>query len=358
MHGVIQLAFIDSLFARADQESQSLLLAALEQLAEGVIVADANGELIYVNSAAANIHGVSELNVSPDEYSETYHLLTVDGDPYPTSQLPLSRTVASGETVRDARWKIRHPDGHIVDAVGTSRPVLDEQGKQIGSVLTLADRTEEIAAQEELAAALKAKNALLFEVNHRVKNNLAIVTALLGLYARRVDDPDAARAFKDASARVGVLVDIHRRLYALGTHHNIEVVEFLARLTEETARTLSIERPVEVLTKQDGACEMPTDKATTLALALNELVLNSLKHAFAEVENPKIELEMVVGEDRFEITYRDNGPGMTDGASGGGSGIGRALISQLTTSLSAKIEQLVSEPGFCMHIEIPLSASK
>ena len=346
------MSYFDALFGKSDEDSQRLLMAALDQLEEGVIVADGEGELVYVNSAAAAIHGVSKLHVSPEEYSETYHLLTVDEEPYPTQHLPLSRTVRDGEIVRDAHWKIRKPDGNIVDAIGTSRPVFDEDGKQIASVLTLSDKTEELAARRELELALQTKDALLFEVNHRVKNNLALVTSLLSLYGKRSEDEASKQAFRDVASRVAVLGDIHRRLYALGQHSDIEIVDYLTQMAVETVSSRS-SRDVEVATNQDGSVTLPVEQATTLALALNELVLNSLKHAFEDVEAPRIELSIVATSNELKIEYGDNGPGIAE-ESQGGAGIGKALISQLTTALSATLEQLHHAPGYWVRIVVPL----
>ncbi len=124
--------------------------ATLGQLAEGVIVTDPAGRITFVNEAAARIHGVARLDVEPDAYSETYHLLTVDGQPYPSHELPLARAVRDGETVLDAHWRIRRPDGSEVLAIGSARPVLDAQGGRIGAVLTLRDDTARDATERRL----------------------------------------------------------------------------------------------------------------------------------------------------------------------------------------------------------------
>jgi PAS domain S-box-containing protein len=131
--------------------------AILGQLAEGVIVTDPAGRITFVNEAAARIHGVARLDVEPDAYSETYHLLTVDGQPYPSHELPLARAVREGETVLDARWRIQRPDGSEVLAIGSAQPVLDGTGALMGAVLTLRDDT----ARDEAEAALAASEARL-----------------------------------------------------------------------------------------------------------------------------------------------------------------------------------------------------
>ncbi len=108
-------------------------------MAEGVIVADADGNLVFVNAAASRMHGVETLGVGVEGYADAFHLLTEDGRPYPSSELPLARAVLRGETVIDERWRIRHTDGREILALGSARPVFDEAGIQIASVLTMRD---------------------------------------------------------------------------------------------------------------------------------------------------------------------------------------------------------------------------
>jgi PAS domain S-box-containing protein len=123
--------------------------AILEQLAEGVIVADAAGKLTFVNEPAAQLHGVAELGVEPEHYSDTYHLFTEEGRPYPPEELPLSRALR-GETVEEARWRVERPDGTSVLAIGSAGPIRDALGAQVGAVLTVRDDTAREAAEREL----------------------------------------------------------------------------------------------------------------------------------------------------------------------------------------------------------------
>lgn len=137
---------------RAKLEREALAAeqaAILSQLTEGVIVADAEGRIMFVNEAAEQLHGVKRLDVAPDEYSETYHLFTEDGRAYPSDQLPLSRAVMSGETVIDERWRIRRPDGSEIIAIGSARP-LKIGGESAGAVLTLRDDTKRLTAEQAL----------------------------------------------------------------------------------------------------------------------------------------------------------------------------------------------------------------
>jgi len=180
--------------------------AVLNQLAEGVVVADASGRIVLVNEAAARLHGVSRLGVATPDYSRTYGLFTEDGQPYPPEDLPLSRALR-GETVEDRRWRIRRPDGSEILAIGSARPLTGSDGRRTGAVLTLRDDTARQAAE----AALRTGEARL--------------KALIGLGDRLRelrDGPDiaetaaeiAGRALGAASAGYGT-VDIAERNFTV-----------------------------------------------------------------------------------------------------------------------------------------------
>lgn len=143
--------------------------AVLSQLAEGVIVTDAEGRITFVNDAAARLHGVTELDVEPEDYSAAYHLFTEDGSPYPSQELPLARAAKRGEVVADARWRIRRGDGSEILAAGGARPVYASDGARIGAVLTLRDETRREAA----AMALRESD---------LRQNLALSAGRMGVW--------------------------------------------------------------------------------------------------------------------------------------------------------------------------------
>lgn len=117
--------------------------ATLRQLSDGVILTDATGRITFVNEMARVLHGVAVLDVEVDQYTATYQLLTVDGQPYPSADLPLARAALHGESVINARWRIQRPDASVVLVEGSAQPVLDEKRQTIACVLTLRQVNEE-----------------------------------------------------------------------------------------------------------------------------------------------------------------------------------------------------------------------
>jgi PAS domain S-box-containing protein len=124
--------------------------AVLGQLAEGVIIADAEGRINFINEAARRMHGATHFGVDPSGYSTAYNLFTDAGAPYPSAELPLARAVSTGETVQEERWRIRRPDGSEIIAIGSARRVISNEGEVLGAVLTLRDDTARIMAERAL----------------------------------------------------------------------------------------------------------------------------------------------------------------------------------------------------------------
>ncbi|WP_370337378.1 sensor histidine kinase [Parvularcula marina] len=336
---------------RFKNTSLSHLAAALDQLCEGVIVTGPTGALQFVNRAAEELHGVSKLDVEPDDYAEAYQLLTMEGEPYPSRELPLARAVLDGEHIRDSHWRIRRPDGSEIVAVGSAHPVTDETGERIGAVLTLRDDTERLAKAEELAEAIKLKEALLFEVNHRVKNTLQLVSSLINLQSKRIEDRDAQDSMRNLTSRVNILTGIHQRLYEVGTHDRIEISNYLRGFLTSSLQALAEFDTVELNFEAEGDLVLPVDQAVSIALLMNELMLNSLKHAFHDTAEPTIRVAIRNKEGRIRIDYSDNGCGIASGESKSkSSGIGIMLVSSLARQLRADVEETGGPTGYGMSL--------
>ncbi len=132
----------------------------LAQLTEGVIVTDASGTITFVNEAAERLHGANRVGIDPTAYSAAYSLWTADGEPYPSLELPLSRAALRGETILDASWRIRRPDGSEVLARGAARPIVMSDGQRLGAVLTFRDDTERSRAERMLLEETRALETL------------------------------------------------------------------------------------------------------------------------------------------------------------------------------------------------------
>jgi PAS domain S-box-containing protein len=144
---------------RTLERTASEYAAVLDQIAEGIVVTDAEGQIRFVNRASDEIHGVSHFGITPSEYSDAYRLFRVNGEPYPWAELPLARAALHGETVADAEGMIRRPDGEEVLIRGNARPILDDHGTRVGALVSIRDITHERREAQRLLLLERAVSA-------------------------------------------------------------------------------------------------------------------------------------------------------------------------------------------------------
>ena len=342
---------------KTEQELTSYREAILAQLAEGVIITNAEGRIIFVNQAANDLHGVAKLDVPPDEYAESYSLFTPEGEPHPAMTLPLSRAVVNEETVIGARWRIRRPDGREVLAIGNAQPVFADNGDKIGAVLTIQDDTARHAAETALAEALTAKEALLFEVNHRVKNSLQIVTSLLNLQAHSSQLPELKEKLKEACARVDVVAKLHQHLYQNESHDRVNLGSYVRDFSQDTLRAFANGGSIDIQFNELTDVDIELDRAVSLALIIGELLTNAIKYAFKGQDQNQIAITVSADGHEFYIAISDNGVGVPDGFDiAESSGFGMRIVDSLVKQLSGSLSMIPQGRGTGFAIRLPVSA--
>ncbi len=246
-------------------------------------------------------------------------------------------------------------------------PVINEEGETqffFASQLDVTDRkrTEHenlrekdrferaVAARTaELNAALEAKTALLHEVDHRVKNNLQMVSSLILMQARTIPDENIRQSLQDMLSRVEALSTVHRRFYQSDDVARFDVGDFLKDLVNDVVAA-SRYRNMETRFELDDA-DIASSRAAPLALIVNELVTNALKHAFDGTDHPILTTRIVRNGNTFRIDIEDNGIGMGEG--NGAASFGTKLIRSLGRQLKATVTWEDTDPGTRATIELP-----
>jgi PAS domain S-box-containing protein len=191
-------------------------------------------------------------------------------------------------------------------------PLREPGGEIIGLVATVYDMTHLKQTQERLARALEEKDALLKELHHRVKNNLQIISSLLNLQFERVQDPGLREMVMESQNRIRAMALVHEQLYRSETLMRLDTRVFLDSLVWSLVRSYATAaQEVEAVVEADPTA-LDLDVAIPIALIINELVSNCLKHAFpaARAGNRlKVTLRRNA-EGRRELVVRDNGVGV------------------------------------------------
>jgi len=210
------------------------------------------------------------------------------------------------------------------------------------------DITERKKAEEALA---KIENARKKEIHHRIKNNLQVISSLLDLQAEKFSDRETVRtqdileAIKESQNRVISMSLIHEELYKGGEIDTLDFSAYLRKLAENLFQTYSLSSEnIRLCMDLEENAFFNMDTAVPLGIIVNELVSNSLKHAFTEEGEVRIKLcreekDNKMQKSLFSLTISDNGKGVPENIKLGSlESLGLQLVSILVDQLDGKIE--------------------
>jgi len=196
---------------------------------------------------------------------------------------------------------------------------------------------------------------LLKELHHRVKNNLQILSSLLGLQAQYIKDEDAVLAIKSNESRVNTMALIHRKLYKDDNYSTIDLKEYISELCTYLLHTYGFTEKVQVnLTSEPILIDV--DKAIPVGLIMNEWIGNALKHAYAKEPSPQLNISLrVYHQKELEIKVGDNGMGMPiEKYQEDYQSFGLKMVNILIRELKGKLEVNTKE-GTNYTLQLPLT---
>lgn len=153
---------------------------------------------------------------------------------------------------------------------------------------------------------------LLFsEVNHRIKNNLAMITGILEMEAMRSTNPETSEILDDVKTRIYSVAAVHEQLYKHNISNEIPFKIFMEKLLDHIQVNSGKGEKVKICSDIDSL-SLDTKLALNLALIINELVTNALKYAFTDQENGEINVSLKSNKDSLELSVKDNGIGLPE----------------------------------------------
>ncbi len=303
------------------------------RVGDGVVRLDLDGEITYASPNA--ISALHRLGHQGDIVGESLSQITTD--------------LLQDNTIVDESLALvvtgRAPWRSELEGRGASLSLraipLTEGGARIGAIVLMRDVSELRRRERELLT----KDATIREIHHRVKNNLQTVAALLRLQSRRVPDAQAKEALSEAGRRVATIALVHETL----SHTLDEAVDF----DEIVARALNA--VVEVATQDADVAwqrtgsfgQLLAEDATSMAMILTELVHNAVEHglrAHGGTVSVDARREPDEAEDMLIVTVCDDGVGLPEGFSPGGSGLGTQIVTSLVADLRGRIDWSPAHP--------------
>lgn len=210
-------------------------------------------------------------------------------------------------------------------------------------------------AEQEIRDAKERAELALAEVNHRVANSLALVAALVRLQTSAVTDPAAKEALIETQGRISAIAGIHKRLYTTDDVRFVDMEAYLGNLASDIQATISINGSKADIRLIAEPVRLPTDKAVSVGVIVNELVTNAVKYAYNGSESGEIRiLTRHSAPALVEIVVEDDGVGWTGEGPPTGTGVGSRVIAATANALGATLAYDAALKGTRARLSISL----
>jgi PAS domain S-box-containing protein len=314
---------------------------------DGIFISNPEGIHIDVNDRALEMLGYTRDEVVGHHYSEF-----TDPDESHDSSSVLSKLLA-GETLPVYQRGFIRKDGSRIIAENNVAVVRDQEGDILQFHSVIRDISERIELQKRLQDSLAERELLFRELNHRVNNNLNMLQGLIHLELSSSVDSGMRKSLQQIAQRIEALSAMHHNLYKSDDLGRISLRNFLEDLIAgisvlQDNRRVIIEAELEDIS-------IGYQQGLNIALIVNELLTNSIKHAFpAEKADSRIEISSRLEKQQLILEIGDNGRGMPPGINPfRQDSMGFQIIRTLAGQLKADMSIPDIQPGFHAIFAIP-----
>jgi two-component sensor histidine kinase len=242
------------------------------------------------------------------------------------------------------QYRYKNAEGKYIWLESIGQPIF-ENDRLKGFIYSSRDITEQREAAKFVKNSLREKKTLLKEIHHRVNNNLQIIISLLNLESRNVVDDRDLELFAESQNRVRSMAMIHEKLYNSENLSSINFSDYLKTLLtnliyENSKNFTNVDLELDI----DEKIEFNIETSVPCGLIINEVVSNSLKHAFPSGRSGKITVEMHQEREEYVLIVGDDGIGFREKPEN--KTLGLILINSLVDQLDAELEFLEGEGTF------------
>lgn len=325
----------------------------INSMAESLVVTDAGGRIKTVNPATLDLSGYKEEEIIGQSISSLFEEeerekeeLSV-GEDFPFEK-NIFRDLVKNGIVSNFEMNYLTKGKKKIPVIFSGSTIKDREGKIVNIVWVARDITEHKEAEKKIKASLKEKEVLLKEIHHRVKNNMQIISSLLNLQSSYIKNKKVLDIFKISRDRIFSMALIHEKLYQSKDLARIDFGQYIQGLVVHLFRSYRIDPKTIALETDVKNSFLDINLAIPCGLIINELVSNSLKHAFVEnraggERNESLDKIYVSlhsnGEGRFALVVQDNGVGFPkDLDFRKTKSLGLQLVNDLVNQIDGSIE--------------------
>jgi PAS domain S-box-containing protein len=283
-------------------------------------------DILEVNKKILQMSGYTEEELLSGDYSGRWV------DPGQLNKI-MSEVMTEGSAI-NREVSLYNKDGDVRTTL-ISFKLYPDEGYFEGTVQDITERKE---LELMLKKSLEEKDLLIKEIHHRVKNNLMVISSLLSLQSRYIKDKEARGLFRESQNRARSMALIHERLYRSDDLKRIEFGDYILSLSKELFHLYAADGHIELKIDVDDIY-LDINTSIPLGLIVNEIVTNSLKHAFPDGRMGKIRVDFHKTDEYYEFKVNDNGIGFPEDLDFENTdSLGLQMVTSLTRQIEGNIE--------------------
>lgn len=322
---------------KALHESEELYRGLVKTNPDSIVKTDVKGNIIYVSPQTVHMHGYT----SDDELIGKSGFELFAPQERERAYKNMKETLEVGFT-SNLEYNLLKKDGSLFIGELNTTLIRDMDQTPVAVMSTSRDITHHKDAEKKIKESLKEKEILLKEIHHRVKNNLQIISSLLSLQSMSVKDDETKALLKESQNRVKSMAMIHERLYQSQDLAHIDFGTYLISLVENLFSSYVVKGSIKSHIEVENVI-IDVNTAIPLGLIVNEIVSNSIKHAFPGDLDGMITIKMEDDRENYILTVGDNGVGFPENLDyQNTSSLGMQLINSLSNQINGNLELIIN----------------
>lgn len=323
-HAQEKLSHNKNLIEKKEQQLSFITTNMMDLITE----CDFDGIYKYVSPSAFYI-----LGYQPEDLLGTHFLKYI----HPDDIGPIKK-ILNAKSIKRASFRYKDVTGEYIWIETVANPIFDENGVFRGFISSSRDITRQRESEEFIKESLKEKDMMLKEIHHRVKNNLQVISSLLSLQSHHVKHKDDMELFIESQNRVKSMAIIHEKIYQSENLSKINFKEYLQTIAQQLLASYLMNDQV----KLNLNCEdinLGLETAIPCGLLTNELITNSMKHAFPQGRKGQLNIQFESRNDEYLLTISDDGVGLpTDFDLSCTDSLGLKIVQSLVRQLDGDLE--------------------
>ncbi|HDQ14051.1 MAG TPA: PAS domain S-box protein [Sediminispirochaeta sp.] len=292
-----------------------------KQIRDAIVLVDKERRILDCNPAFEEIFGYSRGEI----IGETTRVLFESEEDYLHLGSEIAKRPGERSFLYSARY--RRKNGEAFFGEKNLHFLYDESGEIIGFMGLIRDISARKRAEERVQGLLEEKEMILREVHHRIKNDMAMISALLSLQRELLEEEEAKAALEEARHRVDLMGEIYLELFTKEQFDSLNIRGYLEGIPRNIRESYGHYGRIQVATRVDDL-DVSVRQAFPIGIIINELITNAFKYAFPDGRDGRIDVVLRTEDsDRILIEVKDDGPGLPAGVlSGEELGFGLKLV--------------------------------